>query len=176
MAHGVDRGYQIQCRDVLIFREPRFQPYSADGIDVPFDFGGTTWKLDVALRAPEGEVLIAECRRQKNAVKQEDVLAFATKVELLRKALNVLVAGVFIAKREHQIGAIKVGAFAGITVAILAEGETAPGFAITFLRYDREREDRCRDVTLHVPPMRVDVRGGDADMRVGKTRVGGGNS
>ena len=94
---------------------------------------------------------MAECRRMVGAVKQEDIAAFAYKVELLRKTLAIPVAGVFIAKREHQIGAIKVSQFNGIEVAILDEGSTPPGFNITFLRYDSEREKRCRDIMMHVP-------------------------
>jgi hypothetical protein len=39
--------------------------------------------------------------------------AFAYKVESLRRTLDVPVAGVFMAKTSHQIGAVKVGQFNG---------------------------------------------------------------
>jgi len=92
-----------------------------------------------------------QSRRTEGRVKQEHVAAFAYKVELLRKSLNIPVAGMFITKKDHQLGATKVGQFNGIKVAVLAEGATPPGFTITFLRYDQERERRCRDIVMQVP-------------------------
>jgi hypothetical protein len=47
-----------------------------DGIDIPFDLPDTTSTFDVALRAPDGSAVVAECRRTKAYVKQE-VVAFA---------------------------------------------------------------------------------------------------
>jgi len=151
-AHGLNRQYQVQCRDVLTFRSPELTPWASDGVDVPFDLPDTRWTFDVALCDPAGALVVAECRRTVGAVKQEDVAAFAYKVESVRKALDIPVAGIFIAKREHQIGAIKVGHFNGIQIAILEDGSAPPGFNITFLRYDAERERRCRDLAMHVPP------------------------
>ena len=151
-AHGPNRQYQVECRDVLKFRNPELAPWVADGVDVPFNLPDTRWTFDIALRDRAGALVVAECRRTVGAVKQEDVAAFAYKVESVRKALDIPVAGVFIAKREHQIGAIKVGQFNGMQIAILEDGSTPPGFNITFLRYDAERERRCRDFVMHVPP------------------------
>jgi len=125
-------------------------PWAADGIDVPFYLPDTCWTFDVALRDRAGALVVAECRRRVDAVKQRDIAAFAYKVESLRKGLDIPVAGIFIAKREHQIGAIKVGQFNGIQIAILEDGSAPPGFNITFLRYDAERERRCCDLIMHV--------------------------
>ena len=158
-AHGANRQYQLECRDVLTFRNPQLTPWADDAIDVPFQLPDTLWTIDVALRDPAGALVVAECRRRVDAVKQGDVAEFAYKVELLRKTLANPVAGVFIAKKAHQIGAIKVSQFNGIEVAILDEGSTPPGFNITFLRYDSEREKRCRDVIMHVPSGSYGVTG-----------------
>ncbi len=158
-AHGPDRQYQLACRDVLIFRNPGLTPWSDDGIDVPFELPDTLWTIDVALRDSAGALVVAECRRTAGAVKQEDVAAFAYKVELLRKTRAIPVAGVFITKRDHQIGAIKVSQFNGIQAAILDEGSMPPGFDITFLRYDPEREKRCRDIIMHRPPGTYGITG-----------------
>ena len=118
-ANGHNRQYQVECRDVLTFRNPELTPWAADGIDVPFELPDTCWTFDVALGDRAGALVVAECRRKIGAVKQEDLAAFAYKVEVLRKALDIPVGGVFIAKKDHQIGAIKVAQFNGIQVAIL---------------------------------------------------------
>jgi len=158
-AQGKDRDYQIQCRDVLIHRNQSLVPYSGDGIDVPFDVGGTTWSLDVALRDSSGEAVIAECRRREATVKQEEVAAFAYKVEQLRQALSLPIAGVFFAKSGHQLGALKVGNFEGITMVILPEGEKPPGFSIVFQHYDSERAKRMKHYVLHAAPGRYTISG-----------------
>jgi hypothetical protein len=167
-AHGLDRQYQVQCRDVLTFRNPELTPWASDGVDVPFNLPDTCWTFDVALRDRAGALVLAECRRTAGAVKQEDVAAFAYKVELVRKALDVPVAGIFIAKREHQIGAIKVGQFNGIQIAILEDGSAPPGFNITFLRYDLERERRCRHLVMHVQPGSLSLTGHPVTLVHGK--------
>lgn len=167
-AYGRARKYQVGCRDVLMSSTPELTPWAADGIDVSFELPDTTWTFDVALRHRTGALVVAECRRTVGAVKQEDVAAFAYKVESLRKALDIPVAGVFIAKRDHQIGAIKVGQFNGIQLAILEEGANPPGFNITFLRYDAEREKRCRDILMHVPPGSYTLTGFPATLVHGK--------
>jgi hypothetical protein len=167
-AHGVNRQYQVECRDVLTFKNPELTPWAADGIDVPFELPDTCWTFDVALRDSAGALVVAECRRIGGAVKQEAMAAFAYKVELLRKSLGVPVAGVFIAKKGHQIGAVRVGQFTGIEVAVLLEGAAPPGFNITFLRYDAERERRCRDILMHVPPGSYTLTGFPATLVHGK--------
>jgi hypothetical protein len=167
-AHGVYRQYQVECRDVLTFRRQELTPWLADGIDVPFDLPDTCWTFDIALRDPAGSLLLAECRRTVDAVKQNDVAAFAYKVELARKALNIPVAGVFITKREHQIGAVKVSQFNGIQVAIVEPGSVPPGFNISFLRYDEEREKKCRDIIMHVPTGSYALTGNPATLTYNK--------
>jgi hypothetical protein len=119
--------------------------------------GGTTWTIDVALGKPSGEVFVAECRRTKATVTQEDVAGFAYKVELLRKELGVQVGGAFITKTGVQLGAVKVGQYEGIYVAVLPQDATPPGFLIVFHRYDKVREKRLHDQVLHVPPAHIAV-------------------
>lgn len=158
-AYGEDRDYQIQCRDVLIHRDQWLVPFSGDGIDVPFDVGGTTWTIDVALQLDSSEVVVAECRRREANVKQEEVAGFAYKVEQLRQELGLPIAGVFFAKSGHQLGALKVGNFEGITMAVLSEGEKPPGFSMVFQRYDPERAKRLNHYVLHAEPGRYTISG-----------------
>jgi hypothetical protein len=111
-------------------------------------------------------VVVAECRRREDPVEQGDIAEFACKMELLRKALDVPVAGVFFAKHDYRSGAVKVGAFEGITIASLGEGQAPPGFGIAFYRYDRERERKCRDIVLHAPSGHYGVTGGSVELHV----------
>src|SRR5262249_28182083 len=97
-AHGDNREYQILCRDVLIREHHDLAPLKGDGVDVPFRAGGTIWTLDIALRGQGDGLVVAECRRRKRVVKQDDVAAFAYKVEQLRRHLGLAVAGVFCTK------------------------------------------------------------------------------
>jgi hypothetical protein len=136
---------------------------------VPFNLPDTCWTVDVALRNPLGKLVVAECRRTVDAVKQDDIAAFAYKVELLRKTLDIPVAGVFMAKKSLQIGAIKVGQFNSIDLVILEEGVGPPGFSLTFLRYDAEREKKCRDIIIHVPPLSYGLTGMPAKLTHRKT-------
>jgi len=151
-AYGENREYQVICRDVLIFRDPTLLPWEADGVDIPFKLADTEWTFDVALKSASGDLVVAECRRTTGAVKQEDIAAFEYKVEALRKGRELNVAGVFITKSDHQLGAVRVGQFNGITLAVLSEGSTPPGFNIVFLRYDPERERKLKNYVMHVPP------------------------
>jgi hypothetical protein len=106
-AHGPNRQYQVECRDVLTFRNPELTPWAADGIDVPFELPDTCWTFDVALRDRAGALVVAECRRTIGAVKQEDLAAFAYKVEVLRKALDIPIGGVFIAKKDTRLARLR---------------------------------------------------------------------
>ena len=47
-AHGVDRQYQVSCRNVLRARYPDVEPWEGDGIDVSFNLPDTGWTIDVA--------------------------------------------------------------------------------------------------------------------------------
>ena len=104
-------------------------------------------------------LLVAECRRTTASVKQEDVAGFAYKVERLRDAVGVDVAGIFITKTGHQVGAVRVGQFKGIDLAVLAEEATPPNFNITFLRCDPKREKTLRDIVMKVAPASLSFTG-----------------
>ncbi len=169
-AHGKNREYQVACRDILMFRDKNLEPWESDGIDVQFALPDTTWSVDVALRRTHGgELVVAECRRTAGAVKQEDVAALAYKVELLRKTLSIDVAGVFMTKTGHQLGAVKVGQFNGIELVILPEDAEPPGFNITFLRYDADREAKLRDMVMHAQTGRYTLTGFPVKLRYGKS-------
>lgn len=168
-AHGENREYQVACRDVLQFRDPTLIPWEGDGIDVPFSLPDTKRTIDVALRAADGALVVAECRRTSSAVKQEDVAAFAYKVEALRKALDLPVAGVFLTKADHQLGAVRVGQFNGITLAVLPQGSAPPGVSIIFFRYDAQREAKLRDFVVHVPTGHYTVTGHAVTMTYGNS-------
>lgn len=158
-AHGANREYQVQCRDVLTFGNSDLAPWAADGIDVPFDLPDTCWTVDVALRRSDGSLVVVECRRTAEAVKQGDVASLAYKVEMLRKSLGIPVAGFFIAKTGHQLGAIRVGEYNGIEIVVLEEGSTPPAFNMTFLRYDKERETQIQHIITHLPPGELNITG-----------------
>jgi hypothetical protein len=150
-AHGRNRRYQKECRDVLMFRNPGFKPCEDNGIDVRFELDTETW-FDIALCDGADRLLVAECKRWDGRVDPDAVRAFTHKVRMVRKILNRRVSGVLFAKTGHNRGTIKAGSFNGIEIAILEEGVAPPGFNITFLRYDRERERRFREMIMHVPP------------------------
>ena len=136
-AYGEYRNYQVECRDVLTVKYPEFIPLSNDGIDVQFRLADTCWTLDIALRGPRGSLLLAECRRTSGSVKQEDVAAFAYKVEMVRKTTNAQVAAVFFAMKDHQIGAVKVSQFNDINEQSWPD---TPRLAhLSFLRQRRSR-------------------------------------
>ena len=146
-AHGVNREYQVQSRDMLVRRAhpERLDPYAGDGIDVPVMLGSNTRTFDVLLRAPTGRLIAAECKRTKDSVPMADVDLFAYHVELLRMETELEVAGVFFAKTGYQLGAVKVAPDTGIEVAVCAEQQQESVFALTFERYDAAREKRLRD-------------------------------
>ena len=145
-AHGQDRDYQILCRNILqTVGDPSLNPYSGDGIDVKFKIGGTEVTFDVALENNFGRLVVAESRRRNDVVKQEALFAFAHKVELLRQVTSREVAGVFFAKRNFQLGAVKHATWSGIDVIILNDGQTTTDFALAYHRYDAEREKRIRE-------------------------------
>lgn len=155
-AFGQNRDYQILCRDVLVQLNPTLRPWSGDGIDVPFDLPDTQWTIDVALRRNES-LVVAECRCTASSVKQEDVAAFAYKVELLRRTQGTPVAASFFTKTGHQVGAVKVGQFTGIEIIVLDERVQLPGFNMTFLRFDAARERAARDIVMHIPPASIAI-------------------
>jgi hypothetical protein len=152
-AHGKDRNYQVSCRNILQVNGQRsLQPYSGDGVDVTFNnLGGTRGvTFDVALKDSGGSIVVAECRRRTNKVKQEDMFAFARKVELLRKHTNTKVAGLFFTKSQYQTGALRHADWSGIEVAVFGQDQTPQNFVLAYQRYDPERETRLQEVLAHV--------------------------
>ena len=148
-AYGVNRAYQVLCRDILIARsDGSLKPYMGDGIDVPIRLGNTERTFDVALADPGGRIVVADCKRTTGPVKTVDLDAFAYRVELLRKQVGVEVAGVYFAKTAFQSGAVKAGADAHVQVATCAEQQMLNSFALVFHRYDPQLERRFRQGEL----------------------------
>jgi hypothetical protein len=150
-ATGVDREYQVRCRDVLTHRDQRLTPWSADGIDVPITLADTTWTFDVALRCPDGSAVVAECKRLSSSIKQAAAGEFAWRVERLREAIGCPVAAYFFVKTAHQLGAIRVSEFGGFEPVVLDQDSQPPGFNIVFLSYDAERMRKLRHFVMSVP-------------------------
>jgi len=138
---------------------PDLQPWEGDGIDVVFAFGGTDWRLDVVLRDTSGSLVVVECKRTLNAVKQGAMFTFAKKVESLQQSLQIPVVGLMMTTHDHQIGAVKVGQDSGVKPIVLPEGSAPPGFSMTTLRYHAEREIKCRDLAVYIPHESVSVTG-----------------
>jgi hypothetical protein len=152
-AHGKDRDYQVSCHNILqVVSKRRLQPYSGDGIDVKFDnLGGTKGvTFDIALKDSKNNIIVAECRRRTNKVKQEDMFAFARKVELLRKHTNSEVAGVFFTKSQYQIGALMHADWSGIEIAVFGQDQSPLNFVLAYQRYDPKREARLQEILAHI--------------------------
>jgi hypothetical protein len=167
-AHGPNRQYQVECRDILMFKYPWLKPWEGDGIDVSFELDTRTW-FDVALRDGADRLLVAECKRWDSLVDPDAVRAFAHKVRMVRKIRKICVAGVLFAKTGHHRGTIKAGEFNGIEIVVLEEGAAPPGFNVTFLRYDWERERQFRQITMHVPAGSYRVTGSPINLTHGKS-------
>jgi hypothetical protein len=161
-AYGIDREYQVACRDVLIHRDSRLVPWEGDGIDIPFSLPDSTWTFDVALKAPDDSIVVAECRRTSGPVKQEDIAAFALKVESLRRASGHPVSAHFFTKTSHQLGAVRVGQYYGVQVAILDEDARPPFFNLVFFKYDPDRDRRLRHIIMYVAPGQYRLTGSNA--------------
>jgi hypothetical protein len=149
-ATGIDRNYQERCRDVLVFRDRSLVPWADDGIDVPFAAYGTTWRLDVALRRVDGGLVVAECRRRRGAVKQGDIAEFSRVVAGLREVLNRPVDAAFFTKSIHQLGALRVGDYDGVTLFVLDENAAPPGFALAEQHLHPTHGTRCQAATVCV--------------------------
>lgn len=151
-AYGDNLAYQKLCCDIIrqVQRQDNLVPYSGDGIDVPFQICGTEVSLDVALKNPQGEVVVVECRRWKEPIKQESLFAFLAKVEGLRKALGVGVAGIFVTKSRYQRGAVKLATEMDITVAVCDQDQSPQEFIISYKRYDPKREAVIQNVKAHL--------------------------
>jgi len=147
-AYGADRAYQELCRDII--RHLQFQddlvPYSGDGIDIPFQICGTDVTFDVALKDPQGKLVVVECKRWKYPIKRKEIAAFAFDVECLRKDFEVEVAGIFVTKSRYQSGAIKMATRVGVDVAVCDQNQSPQEFVISYKRYDPQREAIIQNV------------------------------
>jgi hypothetical protein len=151
-AYGQDRNYQLLCRDILqeISPEPLIA-FNGDGVDVRFDgLGGTDITFDVVLQDTKGNLVAAECKRWNEPMKQEAIFAFSYRVELLRLRTGRKVAGVFFAKRQFQVGAVKHGNWRGIRLALLEQDQSIKGFALAFQKYDARRAKRLQEALAHL--------------------------
>lgn len=145
-AHGVNRDYQVQARDILIRKaSPRvLTPFYGDGIDVAVMLGSAERTFDVLLRSDDG-LVAAECKRTGDRVQLGELDLFAHRVELLRKELRIGVAAVYFAKTGYQVGAVRTGPDAGIETTVCAQDQTDAVFSLQYWRYDSERERRIVD-------------------------------
>lgn len=152
-AYGQDRDYQILCRDIFqqLNKQQKLKPYDGDGIDVKFEeLGGTGISFDVALINGSGDIVVAECRRRMNRVKQSDVFAFAHTVELLRKTSENMVAGLFFTKSQYQIGAVKHANWIGVDVIVLNDKSKPTDFVLSYQKYDVGREKRLQEILANM--------------------------
>lgn len=143
-AHGVDRDYQVLCRDILIQRAlpAVLVPLSGDGIDVPVRLGSAERVFDVALSDGGDKIVVAECKRTMRAQKLTALDAFAHRVCLLRRQTGHEVAAVFFTKTAFQAGVVKAAQDEGIDVAVCRQGQPISSFSLLFNRYDPQT--RCR--------------------------------
>jgi hypothetical protein len=153
-AYGKNRDYQVLVRDILQTKEPDLKPFSGDGIDVAFKLGWMkSSTFDVALKGSGNRIVVAECRRwgSKYRIKQDDILAFARKVELLRqKSLRVKVAGLYFTTSNYQQGALSQAAYEGIQVITCPQDQAPPEFALTYHKYDKERDKYINDSLVNL--------------------------
>jgi len=149
-ARGKDRAYQVLVRNVLQMEWAGSLPFGGDGIDLPFDIGGTTVTFDVVLEVPQGPVVVAECRRWAAGVKQEAVFALARKLQLLQVSLGRPVEGVLVARKSHQRGALKVAANDGIAMAVTEQDQPKNTPSIYYYEYDPSTDEVSRRGKLYL--------------------------
>ena len=148
-ATGPARRYQEECRDLLLRHAAGagLVPYEGDGIDVRFQLGVAPVRLDVALRGPDGRLVVAECKRyrKEDPIEQGLVKQFAYDVERLRATQAVEVAGFFLTTSSYQIGALRTAFEPGIQMVLFASGQQPSGLIYSYFRYDPVREQRIKD-------------------------------
>jgi hypothetical protein len=151
-SHGSAREYQVLARDILISRSPfPLVPISGDGIDVAIDIGGVPRYFDIGLKDKDGgKLVVGECRDTADPVKLADLDTFAYRVEMLRKDLNLDVAGFYFTRRAYQRGVVKAAKGIGIAVAVCAPDQPLEAFSLVFHGYDRKREARLREAEAHL--------------------------
>jgi len=129
---------------------PELVPLSGEGIDVPLDIGGTTVTFDVALEVPGGPLVVAECRRWRDGVKQEGLFALAKKLQLLRESIQRPVEGICFARRRHQLGALRVAAHDEITMVVTEQDQPSNTPSLYFYEYDPKTKTVSRKGKLYV--------------------------
>jgi hypothetical protein len=136
-SYGKDRERQQLCAEIIkeLRSQENLTPYSGDGIDISISMCGTIVSLDVALKNPDGGLLVVECRRWKKPIQQEALFAFLAKLECLRNTLKVDVEGVFVTRRGYQLGALKMATKMGIGLAICEQDQSSKEFTVAFKRY-----------------------------------------
>lgn len=149
-AYGKDREYQVQAKNILIHKNPLLEPLTEDGIDVPFDIAGTTVYMDIGLQDSQNRIVVGECKNTSSSIEQNELFAFAYKVEEVRKATNKLVAGIFFVKNRFQIGAVKTATYSGIEIAECKPNQSLESFVIAYLHYDANRQKQIREAQVHL--------------------------
>jgi len=150
---GSDWDYQELCKKIIFALRNEFPdlvPYLGDGIDVPLKMGGTTWTLDLALWNCKGVFIVVECKRWTTRIKQGHIAEFAYKLELLRKYFNGDVVGIFVAKTDYQIGAVKAAKEANVELFIIPETQSEENFILSKLFYDQESMRRISKILANV--------------------------
>ena len=114
------------------------------------DIGGTTVTFDVALEVPGGPLVVAECRRWRDGVKQEGLFALAKKLQLLRESLQRPVEGICFARRRHQLGALRAAAHDEITMVVTEQDQPSNTPSLYFYEYDPKTKTVSRKGKLYV--------------------------
>jgi hypothetical protein len=139
-ATGPAREYQVECRDLLVQRVGSLrplEPYAGEGIDVPILLGYATHKFDVALRGPDGRLVVAECKRwTTKKVSQGHVAEFADWVRRLAPVTDSPVAAFFMVTKDPQLGLLQTAFEPTVRVVVFGPDQHSPDLAFSFVRYD----------------------------------------
>lgn len=152
-AQGEARDYQVYCKGILqaLDRQAKLEPFKDDGIDVAINGEmDTTITFDIMLCDGKDKIQVAECRKRTEAVKQNDLFAFAYEVERLREQTGKTVAGVFFTISRFQEGAVKHAALSGIDAVVCEVGQTLSNFCVSYKKYDAERKRLIQKVCAHL--------------------------
>ncbi len=160
-AQGPNLAYQVLVKKIIsiLSQQESLIPLDSDGIDVPVEMGGTKWKLDILLKTiDENRIIVGECKRWRQVIKQNDIAAFAYKVVLLREKTNKEVRAIFFTKKRFQPGAERAAAYAGIELALCEEGLPLEGtFGLQFRRYDPQANIHRQDALVRLATLHCKV-------------------
>ena len=152
-ATGLAREYQVQCRDLLLQRIGSLgplKPYAGDGIDVPIKLGHPTHKFDVALRSPDGRLVVGECKRWSDSVPQGQLAEFVHWVGELRRIASTEVAAFFFASMDPQLGLLQTAIEPNVRVVVYVPDQEPSSVAFSFVRFDPVAEARVKDAFAHL--------------------------